>query len=471
MSLALHLEKAIAAEPPARGKALLEALAALAEGRPVEVRGAGPTARLVRAVVLRAQGKLEEASAEAARAGDAPEVVALRSELLSDLGRVEEALAELAKLPESVDVLLRTARCRLQRRNYPEALAALDRAMALAPSEPAPRLLKAQALSLTDRLDEAIETLGELDAHERARLLIQRRRLAEAERALKPLKDAEAEFLRGCLDWQRGKGSARLKKLAAAGDPKARLYWLAHDLPRRLPMKKARTTGPKLYLCGLGIFPPYTASLEVLHAISRCDVAFNNVAGPEVRQLLSQLCPAVRPAAYQAWQDEPTWADAIFAELDKGRQVAFVTRGHPLVFGALAVELVRRSREREIPCESFGAVSSLDHLLAKMGTGLGDAFAGVQVFDRPAVEGAEALNVKQPLLACFYAGVEGKPKVAAFVKSLSRFYPPAHKCLMFGPKYDSPPVELALRELPERYPDIHPSLMLYVPARRDDARL
>ena len=39
----------------------------------------------------------------------------------------------------------------------------------------------------------------------------------------------------------------------------------------------------------LGIFPPYTASLEVLHAISRCDVIFNNVAGPEVRDLLAEF--------------------------------------------------------------------------------------------------------------------------------------------------------------------------------------
>lgn len=223
-----------------------------------------------------------------------------------------------------------------------------------------------------------------------------------------------------------------------------------------------RKYGSKLYLLGLGIFPPYTASMEALCALSECDVAFNNVAGPEMRQLVSQFCGEVRPAAYQAAGDERKWADPMFRELAAGRRVAFVTRGHPLVFGALARELIRRCRRDGVDHETFGAVSSIDHILAAMGRGLGEEFAGVQAFDRPAIESAKALNTAQPLIACFYDGLDGEA-VGRFSKALRRFYPAAHECRMFGPKYDAPPRPVTIGALAEAFPSIHASLMLYVP--------
>ena len=45
----------------------------------------------------------------------------------------------------------------------------------------------------------------------------------------------------------------------------------------------------RFYLCGLGIFPPYTASLEVIHALSLCDVIFNNVARDVAASRLSSM--------------------------------------------------------------------------------------------------------------------------------------------------------------------------------------
>jgi hypothetical protein len=35
---------------------------------------------------------------------------------------------------------------------------------------------------------------------------------------------------------------------------------------------------------------------------------------------------------------------------------------------------------------------------------------------------------------------------------------------MFGPKYDTSPEAFPLEDLARRYPSIHPSLVLYVPA-------
>jgi len=221
---------------------------------------------------------------------------------------------------------------------------------------------------------------------------------------------------------------------------------------------------PRLYLCGLGMFPPYTASLEVLHAISRSDVLFNNVAGPEVRGILGELCEDVRPASYQAWQDEPKWADKIFVEIEKGRTVAFVTRGHPLVFGGLAVELIRRSKAQGIDHQTFGAVSSIDHMLAYAGKGLGDDFGGITAVDFPAFLRAKSHNANLPMLLCFYAGVPDRAGIKKVRAALERFYPGALACWMFGPKYDTPPAVVRIDELEKNYPSFHASLMLYVPA-------
>ena len=227
---------------------------------------------------------------------------------------------------------------------------------------------------------------------------------------------------------------------------------------------------PRLALCGLGLFPPYTATLEVLHAVSLSDVAFNNVAGHEVRDMLAAVCRDVRPAFYQAQQDEKRWAEAMFSEIAQGRSVAFVTRGHPLVFGALAVELTRRAKAEGVPLESYGAMSSIDHLLATAGKGLGVDWHGVQAFDRRALEKARAVDSGQPLIACFHEGIQGREGVERFRRVLERFYPADHECLMYGPKYDSPPAPVRLGDLAEAYPDIHSSLMLFLPPRAEAAR-
>jgi tetratricopeptide (TPR) repeat protein len=455
---------------------------------------------LERAVQARAEGRLEDArrllDEALARAADS-RLLSLRADVLSDMGCVVEALADLGSLMaeegQSAELLCRRAQFHLQRRNYPEALADLDEAVRTAPGEPRLRLKRAEAFSLFDRLDDAQADLdeavrlmpGDADLRlARLRMLVLRGETAAASKEIAallragPRAAAEARFLRGCVDFKlrrRRCGEGDFKALVKAlpeTDPlsmRARFYWIASRAAdpafrKRQGMKTPKKErSPKLFLCGLGIFPPYTTSLEVLHALSRCDVVFNNVAGPEVRGLLAEFCARVRPASYQAWQDEPKWADSIFQELAKGHKVGFVTRGHPLVFGGLAVELIRRCREGGTPFETFGAVSSIDHILAYTGSGLGDDFKGLQAVDRPALESAENVNTRLPLLVCFYGGVEKKAEVAAFRRSLERFYPSAHGCWMFGPKYDAVPRTLAVGELESRFPEIHSSLMLYVP--------
>jgi len=455
---------------------------------------------VMRGLCLRRSGELEEARRDLDQAlglEPDPQVLALRAGIFSDLGYVLEAISDLDEAirlgGQRPDLLARRAQFHLQRRNYPQARSDLDRAISLSPGDSGLLAKRAELFVLTNSLARAQEDLEQAlrlsPADEalllaRLRLFLQRGRHAAAASEIRRLMKAspgaasQALFYRGCLAMKTGRpglGAADFLSLARSGSDglalKARLYWLASRsvdprFRRRHGMKDPSQKSAKLYLCGLGIFPPYTASLEVLHALSLCEVLFNNVAGEEVRELLSEFCGDVRPASYQAWQDEPRWADRIFRELRKGLSVGFVTRGHPLVFGGLAVELLRRCRAQGVPHETFGAVSSIDHLLAAMGKGLGDDFKGIQAFDRPAIEEARALNTREPLLVCFYSGLEG-PRVEGFSRSLARFYPLDHECRMFGPKYDTPPAALRLGELARLYPEIHASLMLYVPPLRN----
>lgn len=419
-----------------------------------------------------------------------------RAQALSDAGSVVEAIEEMDRLiglAPAVPLHLRKVKFLLQRRNYEEAALELDAAELLSPGEQGVAIARAELCVMTDRLPEAQaeyeKALSRAPADEflrlaRLRILIQRGLAAEAGAELAALgRDGSPRAklegrLYGALlalkvrDHRAAReGFTALMKELPKEDPvsmRARFYWAASravdpEFRRRTGMDATTRKPSKLYLCGLGIFPPYTASLEVIHALSLCDVIFNNVAGPEVRELLAEFCGDIRPASYQAWQDEPKWADRIFDELGKGKTVGFITRGHPLVFGGLAVELVRRCGVQKVDHQTFGAVSSIDHLLAFTGKGLGDDFGGIQAMDRPAIDRAETMNTSLPLLACFYSGMEAKGEVAAFQKSLGRFYPKDHLCWMFGPKYDAAPAVVAVGALAKAYPKVHSSLMLYVP--------
>jgi tetratricopeptide (TPR) repeat protein len=451
------------------------------------------------AQLAREAGDFEEARRllDAAVAEDAsPSNLVARSQVLSDLGYVLEAIADAGRAaearPQDPGPRLLRAQYHLQRRNYPEAKADLDAAIALDPRDASARLRRAELFTLTEMPAEAVAELETAakdfpdDEFVRLSLLTvlwvyghEKKASALIARLLRtgsPRAKLEAKFARGCLSARLrrpGCGEADFKALMKALPQedhlslRARHYWIATrpldpKFLKRTGMKK--TKKPKLYMVGLGMFPPYNASLDVLMSISRADVCFDNVAGPEVRNLISVFCGDVRRASYQAWQDEPKWADAMFKELDKGKTVAFVTRGHPLVFGGLARELVRRCRAQGIEFVCHASVSSIDHFLAFTGNCLGEDFGGISAIDLPAFEKAKVHNTEIPFILCFYGGVKDNAGVQAVQKQLRRFYPGGLACWMFGPKYDTPPQTVAIDDLDKVFSTFHSSLMLYVPA-------
>ncbi|MBW2244422.1 MAG: tetratricopeptide repeat protein [Deltaproteobacteria bacterium] len=134
-------------------RALVGALERLGEGEAAEAVARGALERfpdqaepqLLLAQALRAQGKTDEALAalaEAGRHGSTPQLAAARIRTLGMGGRVEEGLAEargsVTEYPESPEVHAALASLLFAAGAVEEGAMATDRALALAPDQPAP---------------------------------------------------------------------------------------------------------------------------------------------------------------------------------------------------------------------------------------------------------------------------------------------------------------------------------------------
>lgn len=243
------------------------------------------------------------------------------------------------------------------------------------------------------------------------------------------------------------------------------------DQEAHMPRKhRAQST---LILAGLGLHYPYQATLEVIKALSGCDTIFSNLAGVHAMEFLSLFCRDVRTISYERTGEEGFWADKVFSAVKPGRTVAFVTRGHPLVSGHLARELLQRARRKGVRVQSFGALSTMDSLLALSEEILFETHWSLQVFDcRLIADRQVTIQTSVPMIV--YLGIyDPTPKrVKLFIDKLcaelAKRYPAGHKALLCE-RYDKrelEPVELrALRErLAKIEPDMFSTAILFLPA-------
>lgn len=401
-----------------------------------------------------------------------------RARRLAGLGHVEEAIetvgAALRRRPKDSGLFVLRARFHLNRRKFPRALADLKRAIALAPGDLEARAARRDALVMQGRLAQAQPDADALGPVERARLLLMRGRLTAAKPLIARLKRTAATRPQGLFF----EGYAALK--AARFVEAERLFLKLHAAPGAdagIGLKalyyaivaKACAFDPGVkpprgahLLFGLGLFPPYDAPLEAFWALRAADVVFNNLPHPEVRELIHALHDEVRAATYDAAEDEFEWADAMERELKRGKTVGFATRGHPLMFGRLACEAVRRRRAREAPFSVVPCSTSVDTLLARGGAHLAQAFEGCAVYDAPGFFSAAFVDTARPVILNFYAGVTRR-EMPRVVSALKRRYPARHTVLVFGPKYDTDWREVPVAGLAKAYPDLHASLILFLP--------
>jgi precorrin-2 methylase len=203
-------------------------------------------------------------------------------------------------------------------------------------------------------------------------------------------------------------------------------------------MRRAKAAAAKkgqVYLCGLGVFPPQTATVEVLQAISECDVIFNNLPGIGLSEFLGLFCARRRPVAFRYEQDAVLCADLVMSEVAAGKTVGFVTFGHPLLFGPLSHNIIRVCREKGIALKAFGAVSSMDVALASGGMVFGYSYPGFQVFEMTSASGLahiEKASNKLPIVVYFADGM-GEDGLKSLLKALSARFPSSHRCILFGP--------------------------------------
>lgn len=416
----------------------------------------------------------------AAQAIELADSLSRRGLMTEALGELDRAVKRAGREPR---LLAYRSELRFQTRAYLAALRDIGRAIKLSPRDPSLYRQRSELLAQVNRGPEARRDLDRavaLDPSDeglrlaRLRLLIQGGEDRRARREIAVLAargSLEALACRAYMSLRAGDCAAAVvdySRVAAAAPPgdslglRARFYRL---VARARRAASGRERGPRLYLCGLGLFPPYTPSLQVLTALARCEALVNNVSGGETRELLAALGGKVTPATYDNQGDEKLWTARILGELRRGRSVAFVTRGHPLVFGGLGAMLLAEARAAAIPCETLASLSSIDALLASMSRLFGLDVDGVQAREDREIARRPRFDLARPQLVFFYGALSGGA-VPRFASVLRRAYPKDHPCWMFGPKYDTSPAVFPLSELPRRFSEIHPSLILYVPALR-----
>lgn len=219
---------------------------------------------------------------------------------------------------------------------------------------------------------------------------------------------------------------------------------------------------PRLYLCGLGNFPPYMTSLNVLHAMRRCDVIVAYASDAETRGIVAEFCPGVKTALCHDGDGGKSAMAQVSRALKQGGVVGFVTRGHPLLYGGPAGRLVRGCAKAKIACETFGAVSSSDVALARAKKTLGIDIDGVQAYDCRVVQKSKSLDSSQPVTVVFDSGILKGRQVGRLGRVLRRFYHSAHECLMFGPTHDAAAKAFRLEGMERLFPEIHPKMILYL---------
>lgn len=104
-------------------------------------------------------------------------------------------------------------------------------------------------------------------------------------------------------------------------------------------MNRSMISKGELIICGIGIDRPNDMTLATAQALKKCDVLFySHGDGVGLQAFLKTLCPDVRVFSGRGFavmndrQRTGFVGRAVCGELRRGRKVAYVTYGHPLVF-------------------------------------------------------------------------------------------------------------------------------------------
>lgn len=418
-----------------------------------------------------------------------------RSRVLEELGDMDRALADcdaaIAADGASAELLARRAHVQICRRHYHLAEPDLGQAAKLAPADPEPRLTRATVRLIRGDLKGAVEDAraaakvgGDEALLERCRFELYAGQTKDVLKTLAAVAKRRPD-LRGAAAY--GRGAYLLKKRDYAAAAEAYAQAAALDGPGGLAMKAgfhravalglALTSGraeppppqdkARLLICGLGIVPPYTASLDALRMIASCDFVFNNLSEPEIGSLIWLLSDEGEPTMFDVRGADARWTKTIFRHVKPGRVTGFVTRGHPHVCGGLAASLIAECRRQGVEWRVYPAVSSMDTLAFDALPGSA-AFWGQQVLDWSTLFVPEsAPDPRVPAVLYFNASVAVVPKeeYLRFCGRLEQVYGAEHKVYFYGRSFNERPDLVPLSALRGWHGRIDPSYTLLLPPR------
>jgi len=199
--------------------------------------------------------------------------------------------------------------------------------------------------------------------------------------------------------------------------------------------RKKKTGKGELLLCGLGIDRPSEVTLATIEALKSCDVAFYiHGDGAIVKAFLEPFCPDVRlfsskrPAA--AHKAKPRLlAEAVCAELKRGRRVAYVTYGHPSLFSD-AGNVAFLCRGRGYACRVLPALSSVDGVIAALHAREDFGILGRGFLACLADQALEWDEPGRPDVAWVLLGVDRlveRGRFASLCERIQGWYPPEHR--------------------------------------------
>lgn len=415
-------------------------------------------------------------------------------EALGDMDRaLDDATAAIAHSPRSTAPLLWRAHVQTCRRHY--HLAAPDYARALkldASCVPARRGRAAihlvrgyPAAALADARAAERASPGSPEAVlERARFQIYAndatpaldRETAAAVRGAKEIA-WKAVFLRGCrlLKARRFGQAARvfaqsgLAPVPVEAALKSSFYGgiaSGLDATKDLIPQRPASDRPRLLICGLGIVPPYTASLQSLRMILSCDYVFNNLSEPEIADLLWLLSSKGEPTMFDIRGADSRWTKTIFRRVKPGTTTGFVTRGHPQVCGGLAASLIEEGKLVGADVEVYPAVSSINTLAINALPGRLGSFWGLQVMDYSTVfEPQFRMDRRVPTIMYFNASVQliTAEEYARFCARLEDAVGRGRRIYFYGRNFSVAPDLVPVEAARGWYGRIDPSYTLLIP--------
>ncbi len=135
-------------------------------------------------------------------------------------------------------------------------------------------------------------------------------------------------------------------------------------------VKKPGKSRGDLFFCGIGIVRPSDASLRTIQLLKTCDVIFYiHGDGVKLKPFFDAFCSDVRVYEGSAFAGVPDSKKIerigaeVCAELERGRRVAYVTYGHPVLFSD-GFNMAEYCRKQGVAGRFVSASSSVDAIVS-----------------------------------------------------------------------------------------------------------